>query len=385
VRHSNLLSEEAHRSLGSSRLGSLAEMEPEPMRTWGLEQEGSSMKPEQSKRKSLPVFGAVAALIGMMVASPILAQPYPSRPIQLVVAYPQGGTGEIVGRPLAEKLTASLGQPVNLEYRAGASGAVGTRSVARAAPDGYTLLLGQTGELVINRYLVRDLGYDPDRDLRPVALVAQIPLALVVKADAPFGTVDDLLKAARASRRGLSFSSGGPGTTGQFSAELLRLRSATRLTHVPSDGAAAALRAVIDGQVDFYFAPLPLALPEVRAGKLKILAVSLPRRSLAVPTVPTMIESGFRGFNLSAWVSVLAPRDTPTDVVNRLNAAINQALAQPDLRERLIGDGADIDPMSAEQTRDFLRSEAMSYQGVITEEFCSRFGYGGCAGYNVYE
>ena len=216
---------------------------------------------------------------------------------------PEGGTGEIVGRPLAEKLTALLGQPVNLEYQPGAKRSSGTQRVARAAPDGYTLLLGQTGELVINRYLVRDLGYDPDRDLRPVALVARIPLALVVKADAPFGTVDELIKAAKASRRGLSFSSGGLGTTGQFSAELLRLRSLARLNHVPSDGAAAGLRAVIEGQVDFYFAPLPVALPEVKAGKLKILAISLPRRSLAVPTVPTMIESGYRGFTLSAWVA----------------------------------------------------------------------------------
>ena len=122
-----------------------------------------------------------------------------------MVAYPEGGTGEIVGRPLTEKLTALLGQPVKLEYRPGASGAEGTKSVARAAPDGYTLLLGQTGELVINRYLVRDLGYEPDRDLKPVALVARIPLALVVKADAPFGTVEELIKMAKGSRKGLSF------------------------------------------------------------------------------------------------------------------------------------------------------------------------------------
>src|SRR4029450_10924643 len=228
------------------------------------------MQPEQSKSKFFPLLGAMLALIGTIAASPISAQPYPSGPIQLVVPYPQGGTGEIVGRPLAEKLSASLGQPVNLEYQPGGSGAVGTQSVARAAPDGYTLLLGQTVQLALNhpppnRYPVRDLGYDPDRDFRPIALVARIPLALVVKADAPFSTVDDLLKAARASRRGLRFSSGGPGTTGQFSAELLRLRSAARLNHVPSDGAAAALKAVLEGQADFYFAPRALAPPECRA------------------------------------------------------------------------------------------------------------------------
>src|SRR5919206_2957596 len=176
------------------------------------------MKPARKKSRAVSVFRVIASLIGMTFAAPIMAQLYPSRPIQLVVAYPQGGTGEIVARPLAEKLSASLGQPVNLEYRPGGSGAVGTQSVARAAPDGYTLLLGQTGELAINHFLVRDLGYDPDRDFRPVALVARIPLALVVKADAPFGTVDELIRAGKASRRGLSFSSGGPGTTGQFSA-----------------------------------------------------------------------------------------------------------------------------------------------------------------------
>src|SRR5690349_10913240 len=247
------------------------------------------MRPKQSRSMSFPLLGAMLVLIGTMAASPISAQPYPSRPIQLVVAYPEGGTGEIVGGPLAEKLGASLGQPVNLEYRPGGSGAVGTQSVARAAHDGYTLLLGQTGELVINRHLVRDLGYDPDRDFRPVALVARIPLALVVKADAPFSTVDDLLKAARASRRGLTFSSGGPGTTGQFSAELLRLRSAARLNHVPSDGAAAALKAVSDGQADFHSAPLPLALPELRPGKLQHLAASLPRPPLPPPTAPTAV------------------------------------------------------------------------------------------------
>jgi tripartite-type tricarboxylate transporter receptor subunit TctC len=343
------------------------------------------MTPTRKKTGLVAALQVVSALIGMRLAAPAIAQPYPSRPIQLVVAYPQGGTGDIVGRPLAQKLTALLGQPVNLEFRPGASGGAGTQSVARAAPDGYTLLLGQTGELVINRYLVRDLGYDPDRDLRPVALVARIPLALVVKADAPFATVDDLLRAAKASRRGLSFSSGGPGTTGQFSAELLRLRSTARLNHVPSDGAAAALRAVVDGQVDFYFAPLPTALPEVKAGKLKILAVSLPRRSLAFPTVPTMIEAGFRDFTLSAWVGVLAPRNTPADVVNRLNAAINEALAQPDVRDRLIADGADVESMSPDQFERFIASESGMYRDVISEEFCSRFGYGGCAGYNVYE
>jgi tripartite-type tricarboxylate transporter receptor subunit TctC len=331
------------------------------------------------------LFTASAAAFGMPLVVPAFSQQYPSRPIKLVIPYPQGGTGEIVAGPLVEKLAKILGQSVSLDYRAGASGAVGTQSVVAAAPDGYTLLLGQTGELVINRYLVRDLGYDPDRDLKPIAMVARIPLALVVKGDAPYASVEALVKAARASSRGLSFSSGGPGTTGQFAGELLRLRSAARLAHVPSDGAAAALRAVTDGRVDFYFAPLPLVLPQVREGKLKILAVSMPQRSLALPTAPTMVEGGYKDFNLSAWVAVLAPRDTPDDIVARLNTAINQALAEPDLRERLTADGAEIAPMSVAQTGAFIRAESDRYQSVITEDFCSHFGYGGCAGFSAYE
>src|SRR4030095_7299379 len=343
------------------------------------------MKPTRRKRKVVsPLVSIIAALTGLILVAPAVAQPYPSRPIQLVVAYPEGGTGEIVGRPFTEKRTALLSQPVKLEYRPGASGAEGTRFVARAAADGYTLLLGQTGELVINRYLVRDLGYDPDRDLKPVALIARIPLALVVKADAPFGTVEELINTAKASRKGLSFSSGGAGTTGQFSGELLRMRSFARLNHVPSDGAAAALRAVIDGQADFYFAPLAVVLPELKAGKLKVLAVSLPRRSLALPNVPTMAESGYRGFALSAWVAVLAPGNTPTEIVDRLNIAINNAVAQPDLREKLVAAGIDVELMSPKQTQEFISNEAATYQDVIKDEFCSRFGYGGCAGY-VYQ
>ena len=342
------------------------------------------MKTRTTKRRVLLLGTIMVALAGFITFAPAFAQPYPSRPIQLVVAYPEGGTGEIVGKPFTEKLSALLNQPVKLEYRPGASGAEGTKFVARAAPDGYTLLLGQTGELVINRYLVRDLGYEPDRDLKPVALVARIPLALVVKADAPFATVEELIKTAKATRKGLSFSSGGPGTTGQFSGELLRMRSFARLNHVPSDGAAAALRAVIDGQADFYFAPLAVVLPELKAGKLKVLAISLPRRSLTLPNVPTMAESGYRGFTLSAWVAVLAPGGTSNEVVDRLNAAINNAVAQPDLREKLVAAGVDVELMSPQQTQEFIRNEAVSYQDVIKDDFCSRFGYGGCAGY-VYQ
>ncbi|HMO29502.1 tripartite tricarboxylate transporter substrate binding protein [Enterovirga sp.] len=337
------------------------------------------LKPHLSRSAAI----LAACLAGL--AGQAGAQGDPARPAALVVAYPEGGTGTIIGQPLAERLSQILGRRVTLEYRAGASGASGAQSVARAAPDGSTLLLGQTGELVINRHLVKDLGYDPERDFQPVATVALIPLALVVRADAPFGTVDELLKAARASKRGLTFSSGGPGTTAQFAGELLRLRSAARLVHVPSDGAAAALRAVLDGQVDFYFAPLPTALPAIKDGKLKVLAVSLPSRAQTLPAVPTMAEAGFRDITLSAWITILAPRDTPANIVQTWNSAVNQALGESELRDRLTAAGAEVSPRSPQQTGAFIRDESARYLSVITEEFCSHFGYGGCAGYGVYE
>ena len=333
----------------------------------------------------LRAIGAALTAALVAAAQPVRAQPYPSRPVQIVVAYPQGGTGEIIAQPLAEKLTAALGQPVTVDYRPGASGAAGTQSVARAAPDGHTLLFGQTGEIVINKYLVRNLGYDPERDLRPVALVAEIPLALVVRSAAPYASVDDLVKAARSSSRGLTFVSGGPGTTGQFAGELLRLRTQARLTHVPTDGSGPALKEVIEGRADFYFAPMPVALPHVKAGELKILAISSAKRSLAAPNVPIMAEIGFRDFRIRAWAGIFAPRGTPREIVERLNREVNQVLAQPDVRERLLGEGAEITPMSPEQFASFVRSESDQYGNVVEEDFCSRFGYGGCLGFGALQ
>jgi tripartite-type tricarboxylate transporter receptor subunit TctC len=281
-------------------------------------------------------------------------------------------------------LATTLGQPVKVEYRPGASGAMGANSVARAAPDGYTLLLGQTPEIAINVHLVRDLGYSPRKDLQPVALVIEMPLALVLRSSAPYASVEDLVKAARESQRGLSYSSAGTGTAGQFAGELLRLRSVSRLNHVPNDGAGPALRDVIDGRVDFSFVPLPVALPHVSSGELKILAVSTAKRSLTAPNVPSVTEAGYEEFDITAWVGVFAPRGTPKNVVERLNRDVNHVLSQPEVRQRLLQSGADIAPMSPDQFAQFVRSETDKYRNIIDEDFCSKYGYGGCWGYNVF-
>jgi tripartite-type tricarboxylate transporter receptor subunit TctC len=326
----------------------------------------------------------VAVLAALMVATapPVWAQTYPSRPVQLVVGYAQGGTGDFVARLLAEKLTAVLGQPVGVENRPGASGTAAAQGVARAAPDGHTLLIGQPGEISINPMLMKDLGYDPARDLQPVALAAVSPLALVVQSTAPYSKVGEMTAASLSSPRGLSFASPGPGTPGHVAVELLRARTRSRLNHVPFEGGGPALDALIAGQVDMYFAVLPSAMPHVTSGKLKILAVSSARRSLAAPNAPTVAEqTGIRGFDLTNWVGVFAPRGTPADIVARLNRETNQVLAQPDIVERLVRHGAEAVPMSAEQFAEFLRLERPKYEALLRDEFCAKLLYGGCLGF----
>ena len=322
-------------------------------------------------RRSVPILLALAAGAAFMPASPGRAQEYPSRPVQLVVAYPPGGTGDIIAGLVADRLGTALGQPVRVENRPGASGVEGARSVARAAPDGHTLLLGQSAEIAVAPLLGR-VGYDPQRDLRPIALAARIPVALVTQSSAPYASVRDLLQASRASPRGLLFASAGPGTSGHLAGELLRMRSQGRLIHVPSEGAGPALGELLEGRVDFFFAPLPVALPEVRSGRLKILAVAAAQRSAAVPDVPTIAEeTGLRSFDIGAWAGVFAPRGTPPEIAARLHREINRALARPELRQRLVDSGADLAPMSMEQFGEFVRTEIGRNEALLREQFCA--------------
>jgi len=326
------------------------------------------------------LLGALACMIPLSAR----AQSFPNRPVQLVVAYPPGGTGDVIARLIAGPLSASLGQPTRVENRSGASGAVGTRLVARAAADGHTLLIGQTAEIVANPILMKDAGYDPVRDLQPVAFLAMVPVVLAVPASAPYANVQQMLAAARASKRGLTFASGGPGTTGHLAGELLRLRTQARLIHVPADGANAALNELLDGRVDMYFAPYPLVINPIKDGKLKLLATASTKRILVDPTLPTVAEeTGIRSFDIIAWVGVFAPRGTPNDIVMRLNRDINQALAQPEVRQKFIADGVEVLPMSIGQFEEFARAEGRRYAELLNEDFCSRVFYGGCEGFSA--
>jgi tripartite-type tricarboxylate transporter receptor subunit TctC len=270
----------------------------------------------------------------------------------------------MVARLVAEQFRADLARPVVVENRAGASGAIGAKAVASSAPDGHTLLIGHTGEIAINPHWAKDIGYDPDKDLLPVAFAVVVPLALVVPAAASYSTVAEMLKLSK--ERNLSFASAGTATPGHFAGEMLKLKANGNLTHVPYKGAPPALNDLLGGHVDLFFSGFPAALPHVKAGALKLLAVSSGRRSRVAPDVPTVAESaGIPGFDITLWMGFFAPRGTPDARVLELNAEINKILEAPDIKQKLLEQGADVRPMSVDQFATFVQAEGMKFQGII--------------------
>jgi tripartite-type tricarboxylate transporter receptor subunit TctC len=312
------------------------------------------------------ISGLAAVAISAAAVEPGWSQAYPNRTIQLIVAYAAGGTGDIVARSISDKLGSALGQSVVVENRAGASGAIASRGVAAASPDGHTLLVGQTGEIAINQYFMKDPGYDADKDLQPVALAGVVPLALVVPARTPYSTMAEFATALRTAK--LTFASAGAGTPGYFAGEVLKAKIPANLTHVPYKGAAPALNDLIGGHVDIYFPGMPAVVPLMKSGLLKVLAVSSAKRSAIAPDVPTVAEaSPLKDFDFTLWVGFFAPAKTPIDVVARLNSAINALLVQPEIKEKLVEAGAEINPMSVDQFTAFVRAESRKYQQVIKE------------------
>ena len=311
--------------------------------------------------------GVVVAVVGAGSAAPVWSQAYPSRPIQIIVAYAAGGTGDIVARSISDKLGIALGQSVVVENRAGASGAIGAHSVTTAAPDGYTLLVGQTGEIAVNQHWLKGLNYDPDKDLVPIALAAVVPLALVVPSKAPYSTLPEFLAALKAKPK-MTFASAGIGTPGHFAGELLKLEFDENLTHVPYKGAGPALNDLIGNHVDFYFPGFPAAAPHVKGGNLKILAISAGKRSPAAPDVPTVAEvTGNKDYDFTLWAGFFAPRGTPQPVIDRLNKEINKVVEDPEVKARLEAAGAVVTPMTVTQFKDFVQNESAKYLRVIKQ------------------
>lgn len=275
------------------------------------------------------------ALFLPLSAGSALAQSYPTHAIRMIVAYPAGGPNDIVGRTIAQKLSESLGQPVVIENRGGAGGTIGTALVAKAPPDGYTLLMG-AGAMTIAPSIYPKLSYDVLKDLTPISLVASASFVLVLHPAVPAGNVRELIELARKRPGTLSYASSGLGAPPHLAAELFKTRTRTKMTHIPYKGATPALTDLIGGHVDLYFGGIAGALPHVKSGKLKALAVTSRERARALPDVPSLHESGLNDFDISTWFGVLGPAGMSADIVERLHALTARAVQQPDVQQRLL-------------------------------------------------
>ena len=286
----------------------------------------------------------------------------------MVVPYPPGGPLDIMARAIGQKLTEAWSQPVVVDNRAGAGGNIGADLVAKSAPDGYTLLMGAVATHAINPTLYGKMPYDPVKDFAPVALVAQVPNVLVVHPALPVKSVRQLIELARERPGNLNFGSGSTGSTGHLAGELFKTMAGVQMVHIPYKGGAPAMADLLAGQVQLMFDNLANALPNVKAGRLRALAVTTLARSPAMPELPTIAESGLPGFDLTTWFGVLVPAGTPPEIVAKLNAEIVRALNAKDMRERLEKMGAEPPANNTpEHFAAFIRAEAAKYAKVVDE------------------
>ena len=315
------------------------------------------------------VVAAVAVFVSLITATHVVAQPeWPSaRPISWVVPYPPGGSTDILGRNLAQRLTASLGTPVVVDNKAGATGTIGGAFVAKAAPDGHTVLGTSIGPQAIAPHLMAKLSFDPLKDLEPVVLIGTIPHVLVVGVTQPMKSLGDLLQAAKAAPGQVSFASGGNGTILQMQAELLSQRTGVKFLHIPYKGDTPALQDTLAGQTQFMFAPVAAAIPHVKSGKLRALAVTSASRLKSLPEVPTMAEVGQKDFVVEQWQAVYLPARTPTSIIQRLNSDINKALSDPSIVELAEKLGVTLVGGTPKRLADLQQSDSMTWSRVIRD------------------
>lgn len=328
---------------------------------------GISFSPGRTRR--ILITAAGAALLGLLCVSPAQAQSdWPAgKVITWVVPYPPGGSTDVLGRNLAQRVSKSLGTNVIVDNKAGATGTIGAAYVAKAAPDGYTVLGTSIGPQAIAPHLLGKLPYDPIAGFEPVVTIGTIPHILVVGVNQPFQTVAELVAAAKAQPGQLAYASGGNGTILQMQGELLQQQTGARFIHVPYKGDTPALQDTLAGQVQFMFAPVAAALPHVQAGKLRALAVTSGQRLKALPAVPTMGEVGMKDFVVEQWQAVFAPAKTPSAVVQRLNHEINNALKDPavvSLADKL---GVTLVGGTSKQLGDLQKADSAKWAKVIQD------------------
>lgn len=290
---------------------------------------------------------------------------YPNKPVTVIVPYAPGGQGDVFARLVGDRLSRALGQPVIVDNRPGASGALGARMMAKAKGNGYQLLLGQTGEITVNGSAMKSPGYDSQKDFRAIALVGNAPLVMAAPAGAPFNSLGELLQLARRKPGSVSYASSGTATPGHLAAAALAMGTKTEMIHIPYKGAGQAITDLIGGQVQFFFSSASAIMPHLKGGKVKALAVSTPRRLAALPQVLTVAETAIPGFDFSLWGGFFAPRETPDVIVSRLNREINKIIVEPEIRSRLEADGSAVEPTDAARFESFVRAEIQKYARLV--------------------
>jgi tripartite-type tricarboxylate transporter receptor subunit TctC len=290
---------------------------------------------------------------------------YPNRPVKLVIPFPPGGPLDIIGRAIAQKASEDWGQSVVVDNRPGAGGNIGADIVAKSPPDGYTIVMGALSTHAVNPSLYGKMPYDAVKDFAPISLVAITPNVLVVNATLPVNSAKDFIAYAKANSGKLAFGSGSNGSAGHLAGELFKVDTGTDIVHVPYKGGAPATQALLAGDTQFMFDNLANAMPQVKAGKLKALAVTTAERSKLAPDLPTMAEAGLPGFDISTWFGLLAPAGTPKDVIAKWNAEVTKILNSPEMRDRLTAQGAEPAPTTPEQFAAFIQVEIPKYARIV--------------------
>lgn len=309
--------------------------------------------------------GILAGILGVMLVSAAAAQPYPNKPIRLVAPFPPGGVADVLARAIAPELQTALGQQVIVDNKPGAGGNIGAEIVAKADPDGYTLLLASAGILTINEFLYSRMPFDPASAFAPITVVGDMPNIVVVHPKAGVATLRALIDKAKSEPGKLNFGSAGNGTTTHLAVVLLEQAAGIKLAHVPYKGAAPAVQDLVAGQIDGLVDNPPLVLGHIRSGAIRALAWAAPQRMAILPDVPTAAEAGLPGFEASSWFALVAPAGTPKEIVSKLNAEVARILKDPKLVETFAGRGVRLVGNSVEEFTAFIPAERVRWGGIV--------------------
>ncbi len=313
--------------------------------------------------KMLAVVGLPLAMVGWNAA----AQEWPTSSVNVIVPWPPGGPSDIAARPVAKRLTESLGQPFIIDNRGGAGGNIGSAAAAKAAPNGHTLLITSSAPIVINPALYKKMPFDPSKDLIPVTNLLRVPLVLVTHPSMPVNNLKELIAHIQSKKGEFSYASSGPGTPQHLTAELFRSTLNLEMTHVPYKGSAPAISDLLGGHVPLMFDSMIAIMPHIRAGKVKVIAVTADRRSDLIPNVPTFAESGYPTLVSYAWYGMFAPAGTPKEIINKINAATQDAMKQPEFQKVLTDTGSEYVGTSAEEFAKFVQAEATKWSKVVKD------------------